>query len=192
MVSTSVIRILIRVDTRLKVIALLALANMLLVATAFTRIDLPISPVPITGQTFGVLLIAMALGRLRATGVVAAYLLEGALGLPVFAGGAAGFQVFVGPTGGYLLAFLPCAWVVGYLADCGWDRRYSLSLAAMALGTVVIFAGGLSWLATYLPSESLLAAGFLPFLPGAVVKMGVASLVLPSVWRLLGRHCESD
>jgi len=167
---------------------LAGVANLVLIACAYIRIDLPFSPVPITGQTFGVLLIGMAVGRMRAVGVVGAYLMEGALGLPVFAGGAAGVQVFFGPTGGYLLAFLPGAWLVGYLADLGWDRKYTLSLAAMTLGTAVIFIGGLSWLAAYLPSEGLLEAGLFPFVPGALVKIGLASLVLPSVWNAIGRN----
>ena len=189
--STAVVS-LIRPTGAIRELSLAAIANLLLVACAYIRIDLPFSPVPITGQTFGVLLIAMALGRIRATGVVGAYLIEGAMGLPVFAGGAAGAQVFLGPTGGYLLAFLPAAWLVGYLADRGWDRAYRLSLPAMALGTAVIFGGGLSWLAAYVPSEGLLEAGLFPFIPGALVKIAVAALILPSVWKALGRHRPAE
>src|SRR3990172_1269310 len=104
---------LIRPATIWKELPLLIGFNLLLAATAYISFDLPISPVPITGQTFGVLLIAMALGRIRSVGVVSAYLLEGISGLPVFAGGTAGFPIIVGPTGGYLIGFLAGAYVIG-------------------------------------------------------------------------------
>ena len=161
--------------------------NLVLIATAFISIELPFSPVPITGQTFGVLLIAMALGRTRAAGVVAAYLAEGALGLPVFASGKAGFAVFLGPTGGYLIGFLAAAFLLGYLADKGWDRRYLTSVLAMMIGTATIFLFGLSWLGQFTSTGNLLLMGLYPFLPGAVIKIALASILLPSVWRFLGR-----
>lgn len=161
--------------------------NLLLVACSYISINLPFSPVPITGQTFGVLLIAMALGRVRGTGVVLAYLLEGAVGLPVFAGGSAGLAKFIGPTGGYLAGFLVAAYVVGYLADKGWDRKYLSSIMAMTLGTVLIFVFGLSWLAYFVPSNALLAAGLYPFVPGALIKIALASVLLPSVWKFINK-----
>jgi len=98
--------------------------------------------IPITGQTFGVLLVAMALGRVRGSAVVLAYLAEGAAGLPVFAGGAAGIGVLAGPTGGYLIGFLLAAYLTGWLADHGWDRGYFKSAAAMLAGNVVLFGCG--------------------------------------------------
>lgn len=162
--------------------------NLLLVATSYICINLSFSAVPITGQTFGVLVIAMALGRARGTGVVLAYIAEGALGLPVFAGGRAGMAVLMGPTAGYLAGFVVAAWVVGWLADTGWDRRYLLSLLAMLIGMVVIYIFGLSWLSQFVPTENLLVVGFYPFLPGAAIKVALASLVLPSVWRFVGKR----
>lgn len=158
--------------------------NLLLVACSYISINLPFSPVPITGQTFGILLIAMTLGSVRGTGIVAAYLLEGAVGLPVFAGGTAGLAKFIGPTGGYLLGFLVVAYIVGMLADRGWDRGYIKSLFAMTLGTAIIFAGGLSWLSTFLPPEMLFTQGLYPFIPGAVVKIALAFAVLPTLWKM--------
>ena len=149
---------------------------------------LPFSPVPITGQTFGVLVIAMALGQTRGTGVVLAYIVEGALGLPVFAGGVTGVAVLMGPTSGYLAGFVAAAWVVGWLADRSWDRRYLLSLTAMLIGMVVIYIFGLGWLSQFVQRENLLTMGLYPFLPGAVIKLALASLVLPSVWRFIGKH----
>lgn len=161
--------------------------NLVLVASAYIAINLPFSPVPITGQTFGVLLVAMALGRVRGTAVVTAYLLEGLAGLPVFANGSAGPGVFAGPTAGYLLGFVVAAALVGWLADRGWDKSFGLSVAAMTLGTAVIFIAGLSWLTQFVPGELLLSAGVTPFLPGAVLKIALASLILPSLWRFLRR-----
>jgi biotin transport system substrate-specific component len=117
--------------------------------------------------------------------VVAAYLIEGAAGLPVFAGGSAGFVRFIGPTGGYLAGFLVAAGVVGYLADRGWDRRLYSSAAAMTIGTALIFLSGLAWLSTLVPVEALLQTGLYPFVPGAVVKIALASVILPSIWKLV-------
>jgi biotin transport system substrate-specific component len=158
--------------------------NLLLVACSYLAINIPFSPVPITGQTFGILLIAMTLGRVRGVGVVLAYLLEGAVGLPVFAGGAAGFVKFVGPTGGYLIGFLIAAYLVGWMADNGWDRSYLKSVIAMTIGTAVIFVFGLIWLAKFIPSEALLTAGLVPFVPGALIKIALASVILPTTWKL--------
>lgn len=164
---------------------LLATFNMILVACSYLSINLPFSPVPITGQTFGILLVAMALGRVRGTAVVMAYLLEGAVGLPVFAGGSAGIAKFVGPTGGYLVGFAGSAYLVGYLADKGWDKSFGKTTIAMVLGTALIFVTGLAQLSFFVPSESLLTMGLIPFLPGAIIKIAVASIILPSVWKFV-------
>jgi biotin transport system substrate-specific component len=161
--------------------------NVLLAVCSYISFNLPLSPVPITGQTFGVLLVALALGRVRASAVVLAYLLEGSAGLPVFAGGSAGLAKLMGLTGGYLIGFLVAAYVVGTLADRGWDRTYLRSGLAMVIGTAIIFVAGLSQLALFIPSEALLAAGLIPFIPGAIIKIATASAVLPSVWKFLDR-----
>ena len=172
---------------RLMEIPILLAFNLLLVASAYLSIELPFSPVPITGQTLGVLLVAMALGRVRGTAVVAAYLAEGAAGLPVFASGKAGLAILFGPTGGYLLGFLAAAWLVGYLADCGWHRHITLSLFAMTLGTALIFICGLIQLSLFVPGGTVFSAGLWPFIPGAAVKIAVAAFVLPAVWKFVGR-----
>ena len=159
--------------------------NLLLVATANIAIPLPFSLVPITGQTFGVLLAAMALGSSRGVAVVALYLAEGASGLPVFAGGAGGVQHFFGPTGGYLLGFLPAAWLVGALAERGWDRTYFKSLFTLLAGPALIFISGLSWLTNWYPEPALvLAAGLYPFIPGALIKIAAAFSLIPSLAKL--------
>lgn len=168
-------------------IPLLIAFNLLLVACSYISFNVPFSPVPITGQTFGILVVAMTLGRVKGTAVVLAYLLEGAVGLPVFAGGSAGFAKFMGPTGGYLLGFLVSAYLVGYLADIGWDRKYSLSLLAMTLGTAVILGCGLLWLSRFVPSGMLLSTGLTPFIPGAIVKIAIAFSILPIIWKKFSR-----
>jgi len=182
---------LIRPATIWKELPLLIGFNLIMVASAYLSINLPFSPVPITGQTFGVMLIAMALGRVRAVGVMTAYLLEGISGLPVFAGGAAGFGVLAGPTGGYLLGFLAAAYLVGGLADKGWDKSYLKSILAMILGHAVIFAFGLAGLAMFVPKDAVLTLGLYPFLSGTAVKIALAAVILPSIWKFVKREQNS-
>jgi biotin transport system substrate-specific component len=186
-VQTATLYDVIKPSSRVMEIPLLLGFNLVLVACAYLSFNLPFSPVPVTAQTFGVLLVAMALGRVRGTAVVLAYLAEGALGLPVFAGGKAGIAALVGPTGGYLVGFLAAAYLVGSLADRGWDRGLGRSVAAMTLGTILIFLCGLTQLALYAPGSTVLAMGFYPFIPGALIKIGVAAVILPSIWRFLKR-----
>ena len=189
-IHTAYIPSLIKAHSRWLELPVLLTFNMLLVASSYLAITVPFSPVPITGQTFGVLLVAMALGRIRGTAVVLAYLAEGAAGLPVFAGGSAGIGTFVGPTGGYLVGFAAAAWVVGWLAERGWDRSYLRSIIAMTVGTAIIFALGLIQLSLYLPSAGLAAAGLTPFLPGAAIKISLAAVLLPSIWKMTHRSAE--
>jgi biotin transport system substrate-specific component len=168
--------------------ALLVLAGSALIAlSAQVAVPLPFSPVPVTGQTFAVLLVGAALGATRGTAAVMAYLAEGAAGLPVFAGGLAGPAVLLGPTGGYLLGFLPAAWICGALAERGWDRRVPGTLAAMAAGDLAIFAVGVPWLARFVGPENALAFGVVPFLAGNAAKIVLAAGVLPVAWRWVRR-----
>jgi len=162
-------------------------ASLVTAASAQIEIRVPWLLVPITGQTFAVLLSGAVLGARRAFLAQALYLAEGASGLPVFAGGAAGAHVFVGPTAGYLAAFPFAAAVTGFLAERGWDRRFATMLAAMLLGSTVIFALGLVGLSRFVPGEALLAQGLLPFLPGDAVKSSLAALAFPTLWRLVRR-----
>ncbi len=117
--------------------------SLLIAAGAQLEVRFPFTPVPLTGQTFGVLLAGLLLGSRAGAAAVALYLLEGTLGLPFFAGGAGGAAMLAGPTGGYLLGFLPAAWLAGRLAERGWDRTPLLAAAAMLLGSAVLFACGL-------------------------------------------------
>jgi biotin transport system substrate-specific component len=149
-------------------------------------VRLPFSPVPITGQTFALLLLAAALGRVRAAAAALCYLAEGAAGLPVFAGGSAGAHVLAGPTGGYLVGFVPAAWLVGALAERGFDRRVLTTAVAMLAGNAVVLLCGAAWLAVFVGPERALALGILPFLIGDVVKAAFAAALLPLSWRALG------
>jgi biotin transport system substrate-specific component len=171
----------------LRDVALVAIASIVTALAAQIAIPLPWTPVPITGQSFAVLLTGAVLGGRRALLAQVLYLAEGMAGLPVFAGGAAGFAELLGPTGGYLMAFPLAAVVTGMLAERGWDRRFVTMFVAMLLGSAVIFACGLAWLARFVPAHALLATGLLPFLPGDLVKATLAAIAFPATWRMLAR-----
>ncbi len=149
-------------------------------------------PVPITGQTFAVLMIAALLGSLRGTACLLAYLAEGAVGLPVFAQGKAGLVAFAGPTGGYLVGFVVAAFVVGLLAERGWDRKFRTTVLAMVIGNVIIYAFGLTWLSLLVGAKSALAGGLYPFIPGDMLKIVLAAALLPSTWRLVAPSKPGD
>jgi len=117
-----------------------------------------------------------------------AYLAEGVAGVPVFAGGAAGFPSLYGPTGGYLVGFVVAAGITGLLAERGWDRRVKTTFPAMLLGNIVIYVFGLPWLALFVGSGKMLAWGLYPFIVGDLLKLAVATLLLPSGWKLLRMH----
>lgn len=168
--------------------ALLILAGSLLVALAArVTIPLPFSPVPITGQTFAVLLVGALLGSRAGAAAMIAYLAEGAMGLPVFAGGRGGADVLVGPTAGYLYGFVAAAFVTGWLCERGWDRRVTTAALAMLVGNVVIYLFGLPWLAYFVGPDRVLVAGLLPFIPGDLLKLVLAALALPGGWKLIGQ-----
>lgn len=168
--------------------ALVVTASLVTAAAAQVSVPLPFTPVPLTGQTFAVLLCGAVLGARRAFLAQALYLAEGAAGLPVFAGGIGGLFAFAGPTAGYLAAFPIAAAVTGALAQRGWDRTFAGTVAAMLLGSGVIFALGLANLARFVPLSRLPETGLLPFLPGDLVKSSLAALVFPAVWRAVERR----
>jgi biotin transport system substrate-specific component len=155
-------------------------------------IPLPWTPVPITGQTFVVLLTGALLGsRLGALAMIA-YLIEGASGLPFFRSGAGGLSYLaLSPTTGYLLSYPLAAFVVGLLAERGWDRRYLSAAAAMAAGSALILFGGWAWLSLWFRTAAdAWRAGVLPFLAGDAIKIAMAAAVLPSGWALLRRRAS--
>jgi biotin transport system substrate-specific component len=166
-------------------VALVLVGSLLIALSA--QVSIPLQPVPLSGQTFGVLLIGALLGSRRGFAAVLAYLAQGAVGLPVFAGGAAGAAVLAGPTGGYLIGFAAAAFVVGWLAERGWDRRVVLTIAMMILGNLVIYAFGVTRLAMIVGSfETAVTAGLIPFLVGDLLKIGLATALLPTGWRFIG------
>lgn len=162
--------------------------SLLVALSARVAFPLPFSPVPVTAQTLAVLLVGALLGSVRGGISMLLYLAQGMAGLPVFAAGGAGVAYFLGPTGGYLLGFVVGAALTGLLAERGWDRQIGTTMAAMLLGTVVIYAAGLAWLALFTRADNVLTVGLYPFIPGAVVKIVAAALLLPLGWKLLGKR----
>ena len=160
--------------------------SLLIGLCAHTKVWLPFSPVPVTGQTFAVLMIGALLGARRGCLAVLAYIMEGAAGLPVFALGA-GPAVLVGPTGGYLFGFIPAAYITGRLAENGWDRRIGTTVLAMVFGNLAIYSFGLLWLCCLTGFNTMvLTLGLYPFIVGDMVKIILAAILLPSGWKLLG------
>lgn len=148
----------------------------LLSLLAQMTISLPWTPVPITGQTFGVALIALLWGKKRGTTAVLSYLFLGGVGLPIFALGKSGFSF--GPTFGYLVGMLAAAYVMGALADRGWTKKFFLTYLAAFLGSIIIFSFGVFVLTFFIPRDNLLMAGVIPFLPGDIIKTLLASSIV--------------
>ncbi|MFH1184763.1 MAG: biotin transporter BioY [Chloroflexota bacterium] len=166
---------------------LLIIAGVLLLAAlAQVRIVLPFTPVPITGQTFGVLLIGAALGSKRGAATILAYIAGGAVGLPFFAGGGSGLGILTGATAGYLAGFVAAAYAVGWLSERGLERNVRTSVIPFLAGTLIIYVCGVAWLSVVLGGFSeAITLGILPFLPGDAIKLIAASLALPAAWRLV-------
>jgi biotin transport system substrate-specific component len=168
--------------------ALLVITGSLVVAAlAQIRIPLPFTPVPFTGQTLGVLLVAAALGSSRGAASLALYLVEGILGLPVFAGAPLGIARLLGPTGGYLVGFIVAAFLVGALAERGMDRDWKRVLCMFAAGMAVIYLFGVAWLSRFTGLGNALVSGLWPFIPGDILKAVMAAALLPSAWRWVNK-----
>jgi biotin transport system substrate-specific component len=157
-----------------------ALGSALLALSAYVQV--PIWPVRVSMQSFVILAIGLACGGRLGAATVLAYLLEGALGLPVFQGGA-GLAYMAGPTGGYLLGFLLAAAAVGGLADRGALRSWPGRIGGLVLGEVLIYAPGLAWLAVLFGPAKSVAFGLLPFLPAEAVKLALAVAAAPLLRR---------
>ena len=153
------------------------------------QIVIPIGPVPITGQTFAVLLTGALLGSRLGAITMIVYLLEGAVGLPFFSGGHGGILHLMGPTGGYLVAFPAGAFITGAFAEHGWDRKFLTAAAAMAIGSIVIMLSGWLWFSLVMKTSPAITlfATVLKFIPGDIIKISLAAAVLPSGWKLLKR-----
>jgi biotin transport system substrate-specific component len=193
MSSTALVPTLVRPSNRVIALVadavLVALGVGLMALSAQVVFHLPWTPVPITGQTFGALLVGGAYGAWRAFATLAAYLVVGGLGYGVFAAHASGWDAlrFSSATGGYLVGMLFAAAFVGWMADRGWDRRTWRSLPTMILGNVVIYAFGATWLghALGLDAHQAWHLGVQPFLWGDSVKILLAAGLLPAAWKLV-------
>jgi biotin transport system substrate-specific component len=166
----------------------LAVVGSLLIAIA-SKIQVPFYPVPMTLQTLMVLTIGMAYGWRLAIATLVLYLLEGAVGLPVFAGTpekGIGLSYMLGGTGGYLIGFVIAAGCCGLLAERGWDRSPLTTAATMLIGNGLIYVPGLLWLGSlYGWDKPILEWGLIPFLFGDMIKIVLASCMMPIIWRFL-------
>jgi biotin transport system substrate-specific component len=170
--------------------ALVVAAAALTTLCAQISFYLPGNPVPVTGQTFAVLLTGAALGANRGAAAMLLYVLIGMVGLPVYADGKHGMDVITGASGGYLVGFLVAGWVVGRLAEARLDRRPVTALPLFLIGSAIIYVIGVPWLAVS-ADQSLgwaISNGFTDFIPGDLVKAAAAAAVLPTAWRLAGRR----
>lgn len=172
----------------LRKVILVALGTALLTLSA--KVNLPLPYVPMTLQTLAVLMIGAAYGRYLGAATVIAYLAEGAMGLPVFAGPVGGLAPLMGPTGGYLAGFVVAAFVTGWLSERGWDRSVPLLFVAMGLGHIIILAAGFGWLAfgLKLGVEKAWLVGIVPFLAASLIKNALGALLVPALRRLLDRR----
>lgn len=172
-------------------LALVVAGSVLVALLAQVSIRLPFTPVPVTGQTLAVLLVGGALGGWLGGFSILLYLLEGAVGLPVYANHASGLASF-GATGGYLVGFVVMAFVVGRLAERGWDRSLLKSIAAMVLGEAVLYAIAVPWLGLYVGMSHAIPLGFLPFILGDGVKLLIAGGLFPATWKLVGSRPSAE
>ncbi len=169
--------------------ALLVLAGTALLALS-AKVQVPLPLVPMTMQTLVVLMIGAAYGWKLGSATILAYIAEGMMGIPVFAGASAGPAYMLGGTGGYLVGFLVAAFAVGWLAERGWDRSVVRLFAAMAVGHVILLAFGFAWLAfgLKLGVEKAWLVGVVPFIAGSVVKNTLGALLVPQIMRLADRR----
>jgi biotin transport system substrate-specific component len=184
------IRVSERMHTRARHIALVLIGVLLIAIGAKISFVIPGNPVPITGQTFGVLVAGGALGFRRGIAAAGLYVLLGIVGLPFFALGDSGIQVIWGATGGYLIGFILAAAIVGRLAELGWDRNLIGAVGAMLIANAAIYVIGVPWLA-YVTHHDLAWAvtnGLTPFLAGDALKLALVAAAFPAAWWFVGRR----
>lgn len=158
------------------------------------RVQVPMWPVPITGQTLAVLLVGATLGAWRGASAMVTYMAAGLAGLPVFAGGGAGLAAIATPSFGYIIGFIPAAALIGYLSERHWDRHPGWALAGFGLATTLPFVFGVPYMGIILSSAGqevtfilLMQYGVTPFLVGGAIKCAIAAAVLPLAWKAVGR-----
>jgi len=148
-----------------------------------SKVQIPLTPVPVTLQTLVLLVMSMFLGWRGAVGATSLYLFQGAIGLPVFAHGG-GFIILFGPTGGYLFGFLIASLVVGYLAEKGWDKSVVLTFTSMTIGTLIIYLFGVIWLSYLKDLNTALVFGLLPFITPDILKICLGTCLVSSGWEI--------
>ena len=175
---------------RLRHLALILAGTLLIALAAQVKLYLPDNPIPLTGETFAVLLAGGALGFRRGVASTALFLVLGVVGVPVYAGGDHGIEIVLGTRGGYIVGFILAAAIVGRLAELGWDRNLLGSVAAMLLGSAAIYAVGVAWLAfvTHQSIDWAVAKGMTPFLAGDFLQLALAAGAFPVAWWIVGRR----
>ena len=148
-----------------------------------SKVQIPLTPVPVTLQTLVLLVMSMFLGWRGAVGATSLYLFQGAIGLPVFAHGG-GFVILFGPTGGYLFGFLIASLVVGYLAEKGWDKSVVLTFTSMTIGTLIIYLFGVIWLSYLKDLNTALVFGLLPFITPDILKICLGTCLVSAGWEI--------
>jgi biotin transport system substrate-specific component len=179
-----------RTSPRLRNIGLVLAGAMVIYLTSRVSFTIPGNPVPYTLQNLGILVVGGSLGLRRGGLAALLYVALGVVGLPFFAEGKGGVSVILGATGGYLIGFVVAAALVGRLAELGWDRRFGGALGATFLGTMVIYAIGVPWLAvtTGMSAGQAIALGLLPFVLVDAVKLVAAAVIFPAAWWVVGRR----
>ena len=172
------------INSYLKNIALVLFGTLLLALSS--KVQVPFWPVPMTMQTFVVLIIAMAYGWKLSLLTLIAYLIEGAFGLPVFAKGG-GLLYLTGPTAGYLYGMTIAAAVIGYFADLGYGKSITKCIIPLLLGTIIIFICGIGYLSSIIGFEKAIVAGLLPFIPSELFKIALALFIIPSIWKYINK-----
>ena len=170
------------INTYTKNIFLILFGTILIAVSS--KIQVPFWPVPMTMQTFVVLIIAMAYGWKLSLLTLVAYLIEGAIGLPVFAKGG-GLLYLIGPTAGYLYGMAIAAAVMGYFADLGYGKSIIKCIIPLSLGTIIIFICGIGYLSSIIGFDKAIAAGLLPFIPSELFKIALALFIIPSIWKYI-------
>ena len=177
-----------RISPAFYTLLLVICGSAFIAAAAQLAIPLPFTPVPVTGQSFAVLLIGIFYGSKRGAFTVIAYLSEGISGLPVFAGGTAGFAALAGPTGGYLIGFIFASYAAGFLAEKKMDRNIWTAGIVMFVSSMIIFVFGVSRLVTFVGFTKAIELGFLPFLAGDILKTVLSAAILPLGWKYFGKR----
>ena len=164
----------------LKIIFYVLFGTLLLAVSS--KVQVPFWPVPMTMQTFVVLIIAMMYGWKLSLLTLIAYLIEGAVGLPVFAKGG-GLLYLIGPTAGYLYGMVIAAAVIGYFADLGYGKSIIKCIIPLGIGTIIIFVCGIGYLSSIIGFDKAIAAGLLPFIPSELFKIALAAFIIPTIWK---------